>query len=126
MLRKLLTIGLTWAVFALPASAQTDFETQARAAYVLDLGTDTVLLEKQADVALPPASMSKLMTLLMLFEALRDNPNITLDTEFGVSTKARQMGGSTMFLNERDRPRAEDLIKGIIVQSGNDATVPKI
>ena len=104
-------------------SAQAAFETQARAAYVVDLTTDTVLLEKQADVALPPASMSKLMTLFMLFEALRDNPNVTLDTRFGVSTRARQMGGSTMFLNERDRPTAEELIQGIIVQSGNDATV---
>lgn len=99
------------------------FETQARAAYVLDLGTGTVLLEKQPDVALPPASMSKLMTLFMLFEALRDNPNVTMETRFGVSTKAREMGGSTMFLNERDRPTVEELIQGIIVQSGNDATV---
>ncbi|MEV8466415.1 D-alanyl-D-alanine carboxypeptidase family protein [Fluviibacterium sp. DFM31] len=123
MLRAFVTTGLTLALLALPAAAQTAFETQARAAYVVDLGTDTVLLEKQPDIALPPASMSKLMTLLMLFEALRDNPNVTLDTRFGVSTKARQMGGSTMFLNERDRPSSDELIKGIIVQSGNDATV---
>jgi D-alanyl-D-alanine carboxypeptidase (penicillin-binding protein 5/6) len=99
------------------------FETQARAAYVIDLTTNTVLLERDADEPLPPASMSKLMTLLMLFEAVRDNPNISLDTRFGVSTKAREMGGSTMFLNERDRPTVEELIQGIIVQSGNDATV---
>lgn len=123
MRRILLSISLFLAMIAPPASAQTDFDTMAQAAYILDLGTDTVLLEKQADIALPPASMSKLMTLLMMFEALRDNPNITLDTRFGVSTKAREMGGSTMFLNERDRPTAEELIKGIIVQSGNDATV---
>ena len=66
--------------------------------------------------------MSKLMTLYMLFEALRDG-RVTLDTTFGVSTKARQMGGSTMFLDETDRPTVESLIKGIIVQSGNDACV---
>ncbi len=66
--------------------------------------------------------MSKLMTLFMLFEALRDG-RVTLDTTFGVSTKARQMGGSTMFLDETDRPTVESLIKGIIVQSGNDACV---
>jgi D-alanyl-D-alanine carboxypeptidase (penicillin-binding protein 5/6) len=108
---------------ALPATAQSDFETRAGTAYVLDLNTGTVLLNKNGTEPQPPASMSKLMTLLMLFEAVRDNPNITLDTRFQVSTKARQMGGSTMFLNERDRPTAEELIKGIIVQSGNDATV---
>lgn len=108
---------------ALPAAAQAVYETQAGAAYVVDLGTGTVLLEKNADQPLPPASMSKLMTVYMLFEALRDNPNVTMETRFGVSTKARQMGGSTMFLNERDRPTVEELIQGIIVQSGNDATV---
>jgi len=109
------------ALVALPARA--DFETQASGAYVFDVTTGTTLLEKNADLPLPPASMSKLMTLLMLFEAIRDNPTITLDTEFSVSTKAREMAGSTMFLNERDKPTAEELIKGIIVQSGNDATV---
>jgi D-alanyl-D-alanine carboxypeptidase (penicillin-binding protein 5/6) len=59
----------------------------------------------------------------MLFEALEKNPAVTLDTTFRVSARAMAKGGSTMFLNERDRPTAEDLIKGIIVQSGNDATV---
>ncbi len=103
--------------------ARAAFETQAGAAYVLDVSTDTVLLEKNADTPLPPASMSKLMTLYMLFEALRDNPNVSLDTRFPVSTRARNMGGSTMFLNERDRPTVEELIRGIVVQSGNDATV---
>jgi len=111
------------ALAAPPATAQGGFDTRAETAYVVDLNTGTVLLDKNGTRPQPPASMSKLMTLLMLFEAVRDNPNITLDTRFQVSTKARQMGGSTMFLNERDRPTAEELIKGIIVQSGNDATV---
>ena len=71
---------------------------------------------------LPPASMSKLMTLYMLFEALRDG-RVTMDTQFAVSTRAREMGGSTMFLNELDRPTVEELIQGIVVSSGNDATV---
>ena len=99
------------------------FETRATAAYVVDLKTGTVLLEKQADVPLPPASMSKLKTLNMLFEALRTNENVSLDTRFGVSTRAAAMGGSTMFLDTRDRPTVEELIQGIIVQSGNDACV---
>ena len=121
MIRLLLPLALVGALVSAPAKAE--FETEATSAYVVDLTTDTVLLSKNADVPLPPASMSKLMTLYMLFEALRDNPNVSLDTRFGVSTRAREMGGSTMFLNERDRPTVDDLIHGIIVQSGNDATV---
>ncbi len=102
-----------------PASA---FETQARAAFVYDVTTDTVLLEQNADVPIPPASMSKLMTLNMLFEALKDG-RVSMDTRFGVSSRAKNMGGSTMFLNENDRPTVEELIQGIIVLSGNDACV---
>lgn len=106
-------------VVALPAQA---FETQATGAWVYDVTTHTVLLDKNADQPLPPASMSKLMTLNMLFEALRDG-RVTLETTFAVSTKARQIGGSTMFLNEQDRPSVNDLIHGIIINSGNDACI---
>ena len=106
-------------VIALPAQA---FETRAAAAWVYDLTTGTVLLEKNADQPLPPASMSKLMTLNLLFEALRDG-RVTLDTPFAVSARAKAMTGSTMFLNEMDRPTVNDLIHGIIINSGNDATV---
>ncbi len=98
------------------------FETRATAAWVYDMATQTVLMDKNADQPLPPASMSKLMTLNMLFEALRDG-RVTMDTEFTVSTRAKNMGGSTMFLNERDRPTTRDLIHGIIINSGNDACV---
>lgn len=105
-----------------PEPARAAFETQATSAWLYDVETDTVLFEKNAEIPKPPASMSKLMTLYMLFEALRDG-RVTLDTTFSVSTKARQMGGSTMFLDETDRPSVESLIKGIIVQSGNDACI---
>ena len=66
--------------------------------------------------------MSKIMTLYMLFEAIKDG-RVTLETEFRVSDRAHAMGGSTMFLDQLDRPKVDDLIKGIIVQSGNDACV---
>ncbi|WBU55873.1 D-alanyl-D-alanine carboxypeptidase family protein [Paracoccus sediminicola] len=111
------------AIFALLLPIQAlAFETNARTAWVYDVGTGTVLLEKNADQAVPPASMSKLMTVYMLFEAVRDG-RLQMDTRLPVSTKARQMAGSTMFLNEQDRPTVEELIKGIIVLSGNDACV---
>ena len=115
-LAALIVLALT---VALPARA---FETRAKAAWVYDVSTGTVLLEKNAHEKLPPASMSKLMTVNMLFEALRDG-RVNLDDRFPVSSHAKSMQGSTMFLNETDRPTVEELIKGIVVLSGNDACV---
>ena len=103
----------------LPASVQA-FETKARAAYIVDVTTNTVLLEKNAREPLPPASMSKLMTLYVAFEAIREG-RLTLDERLPVSQHAMSYGGSTMFLNTQDKVRVEDLLRGIIVLSGNDA-----
>jgi D-alanyl-D-alanine carboxypeptidase (penicillin-binding protein 5/6) len=103
---------------AVPAHA---FDTTAKSAIVLDVGTNQTLMEKNADMALPPASMSKLMTLNMVFEALEEG-RLSLDTVVPVSTHAASYRGSTMFLNTRDRVRIEDLIRGVIVLSGNDAS----
>jgi D-alanyl-D-alanine carboxypeptidase (penicillin-binding protein 5/6) len=114
--------GLVAAVLLAALSPALAFETNARAAWVYDLTTNTVLLEKNAHEPMPPASMSKLMTVNMLFEALRDG-RVTLDEQFAVSSHAKSMQGSTMFLNEQDRPTVEDLIRGMIVLSGNDACV---
>jgi D-alanyl-D-alanine carboxypeptidase (penicillin-binding protein 5/6) len=114
---SIFTLGM--AVLALPAHA---FDTSARAAYVMDQTTGTVLLSKDADQPLPPASMSKLMTLYVAFEALRDG-RLTLQETLPVSEHAMSYGGSTMFLNTQDRVSVEDLIRGIIVLSGNDACV---
>lgn len=119
---KSLRFFLVLAVCAPLSALAAPFETRATSAYVYDMTTGTVLFAKDADAPLPPASMSKLMTLYMLFDALRDG-RVSLDEEFAVSTKAKNMGGSTMFLNELDRPTAKELIQGIIVSSGNDATV---
>lgn len=102
----------------LPLRAQ--FDTRATAAYVIDHSTGTVLLTKDADLPLPPASMSKLMTLNMVFEALKDG-RLRLDDKLPVSQHAMDYQGSTMFLNTSDRVRVEDLIRGVIVLSGNDA-----
>lgn len=104
---------------AVPALA---LDTKARSAMVMDYTTGTVLLEKNADEALPPASMSKLMTLNMVFEALEDG-RLSLDDTLPVSEHAMSYGGSTMFLTTRDRVSVEDLIRGVIVLSGNDACV---
>jgi len=104
-----------------PLLAQA-FETRAAAAYVLDQTTGTVLLEKNADTPLPPASMSKLMTLYMAFEAVADG-RLQIDERLPVSQHAMSFGGSTMFLDTTDRVSVEDLLRGIVVLSGNDACV---
>ena len=122
ILRRLAAAATTAAVTLAAVPALAGFETRATSAFVLDFNTGAVLLSKNADESLPPASMSKLMTLYMLFEAIEDG-RIAPDTPFSVSTRAREMGGSRMFVEERHRPTAEDLIRGIAVLSGNDATV---
>jgi serine-type D-Ala-D-Ala carboxypeptidase (penicillin-binding protein 5/6) len=120
---RLLSAALIWTtLICAPAQA---FETRATSAWVYDVATDTVLMDKNGDVAVPPASMSKLMTVNMLFEALKDG-RVTMDTTFGVSDHAMsftEAGGSTMFLQKGDRPTVHDLIRGMIVNSGNDACV---
>jgi D-alanyl-D-alanine carboxypeptidase (penicillin-binding protein 5/6) len=108
------------AAAALIATQAPAFDTAARAAFVLDQTTGTVLLAKNADEALPPASMSKLMTLYIAFEAIRDG-RLQLDERLPVSQHAQSYGGSTMFLDTTDRVKVEDLLRGIIVLSGNDA-----
>ena len=107
---------------ALAPLAARAFETQAREALVLDHDTGMVLFAKDADTPMPPASMSKLMTLYMLFEAIRDG-RVKLDTQFSVSPTAQAMGGSRMFVEAGTSVPVEALIHGIIVQSGNDACV---
>lgn len=117
-------LKLTFSALALLASSVSAqaFDTRAKAAYVMDYNTGTVLMAKDADQPLPPASMSKLMTLYMAFEAI-ENGILDLDQMLPVSAAAQQYGGSTLFLKAGERVRVEDLIRGIIVLSGNDACV---
>ncbi len=115
------TLICTFLTFMLAPLVAQAFETSAKSAIVYDVATGQTLMEKNADMALPPASMSKLMTLNMVFEALEDG-RMTLDEEIIVSSKASAYGGSTMFLQTGDRVRVEDLIRGVIVLSGNDAS----
>jgi len=96
------------------------FDTKARAAYVIDQTSGTILLSKNSDLPLPPASMSKLMTLYMTFEFIEAG-RLGLDEKLPVSKNAANYTGSTMFLNPTDRVAVEDLLRGIIVLSGNDA-----
>lgn len=118
------TRSLTAGAFALCATLVQGqaLETNARAAYVYDQTTGTVLLAKNASAPLPPASMSKLMTIYMAFEAIADG-RMSVDDILPVSTHAASFGGSSMFLDTTDRVSVEDLLRGVIVLSGNDASV---
>jgi D-alanyl-D-alanine carboxypeptidase (penicillin-binding protein 5/6) len=97
-------------------------DTNAQQAMMIDYRTGAVLLAKNADELMAPSSMSKLMTIYLLFDALKRGA-VKLDDSFAVSEKAWRMGGSKMFVKVGDRVRVEDLIRGIIIQSGNDACV---
>jgi len=121
MLRwSILTLAL---LIAAPPPAQAEqFATEARNAILVDMTSGAVLMEKDADVAVPPASMSKLMTVVMVFEALASG-RLSMDDEFVVSEKAWKKGGSKMFVKVGDRISISDLLRGIIVQSGNDASI---
>jgi D-alanyl-D-alanine carboxypeptidase (penicillin-binding protein 5/6) len=108
--------GSAWAATTPP------FDVLAREAYLLDLSTNTVLYEKNADAIMPPASMSKLMTVYMVFEALA-NGEFALEDTFPVSEKAWRMQGSKMFVGLNEDITIADLLRGVIVQSGNDACI---
>ena len=115
-----LGFGVLWAAACLIGAPSQAFETRARAAVIYDQSTSTVLMEKDADRLLPPASMSKLMTLYMAFDFIKSG-QLQLDEKLPVSEHAAAYGGSTMFLDTTDRVSVEDLLMGIIVLSGNDA-----
>jgi serine-type D-Ala-D-Ala carboxypeptidase (penicillin-binding protein 5/6) len=106
---------------ALPPS-QIGIGTLARQAFMVDPQTSTVLLFKDADKPMPPSSMAKEMTIYILFEELTAG-RIKLDTKFRVSERARNMGGSRMFVELGSEVSVEELIRGMIVLSGNDACV---
>lgn len=103
------------------------FETTAQNAILVDYQTGAYLYAKDADEKVPPASMSKLMTLYVIFDKLRSGA-LSLDDQFKVSENAWRKGGaasggSTMFLKIGEEVSVEDLLHGIIVQSGNDACI---
>ena len=97
-------------------------ETDAKQAIVIEFDTGAVLYHKDADSIMFPASMTKMMTAYLLFERLK-NGSLSLEDTFRVSEKAWRKGGSKMFVKVGDRVSVEDLIRGIVVQSGNDATI---
>ena len=120
-------LSLLWVVLFVAAELAAArpawaLETPARQAILVEDSTGTVLLEKNADEPMPPSSMSKIMTAYMVFDRLAEG-GLSLDDTFLVSEKAWRKGGSKMFVEVGKRVSVEDLLRGIIVQSGNDACI---
>lgn len=120
---RLSLLTFLFLAFVTPAFAQTTpLETVAKQAYIIDAETGQVLFDKNGDEKMPTSSMSKTMTMYMVFEALK-NGKLTLDQELLVSENAWRMQGSKMFVPIGGMVKVEDLIRGVIIQSGNDATI---
>lgn len=121
-----LLIGASMFFFPFPAAAAatapTELAPQAVSALLMEASTGTVLYEKNAHEKLPPASITKIMTMLLIMEALQEG-RITLDEMVQVSEHAASMGGSQIFLEPGEQMSVRDLLKGIAVASGNDASV---
>ncbi|MDI9512366.1 MAG: D-alanyl-D-alanine carboxypeptidase family protein [Eubacteriales bacterium] len=123
--RKFVSILVLTLFLLAPAfnvSADYEFESIAPAAYLMEASTGRVLYEKDADTALNPASITKIMTLLLGFEAL-ENGNVGWDDLVHISEKAWRTGGSTMFLEVGTKVPYGDIITGISVASANDGCV---
>ncbi|MEM8833215.1 MAG: D-alanyl-D-alanine carboxypeptidase family protein [Pseudomonadota bacterium] len=117
MIRTLLFLFVAFAFT--PAYA---LETKAKQAYVVDFTTGQTLLSKNADERMPTSSMSKVMTTYTVLDAIKSG-KISMDTKFVISKKASEKGGSKMFIAEGTSVSVEDLLRGVIIQSGNDATI---
>ena len=97
-------------------------DTKASEAIVYDYNTQEVIFEKEADKLIYPASMTKIMTAYVVFDRI-NNTSLSIDDRCTVSPKAYRMGGSRSFLEINDKVSISDLLRGIIIQSGNDASV---
>ncbi|MBQ9744907.1 MAG: D-alanyl-D-alanine carboxypeptidase [Clostridia bacterium] len=108
-------------VYAMDVNSN-ELEINAKSVVLMDANTGTVLYEKNKDEKLPPASVTKIMTLLLVFEAL-DEGRIKLDDMVTVSENAASMGGSQIFLEPGEQMCVEDLIKSVVIASANDGAV---
>ncbi len=117
----ILVLLVVFSVFCLPLSAaEFTEEISAKSAILMDAATGKVLFEYNADEALPPASVTKIMTLLLVFEAL-DGGTLALTDMVTTSETAASMGGTQIFLEVGEQMCVEDLIKSVVISSANDA-----
>ncbi len=124
-MKKIFKLILLFAVFINPTAKSDEFDVKAKTAILQDYLSGKILYEKDADLSIYPASMTKIMTSIIAFEQIK-NGDLSLDDEFLISENAwrlSQSGYSSMFIMVGDSVSVEDLLRGIIVASGNDACV---
>lgn len=122
-MKKCFVLFLCLFLLPLPVRADTPaLNPNAKAALLMEATTGQILFEKNMHAPLPPASVTKVMTMLLTMEAI-DSGQITYDTVVTASENAKRMGGSTIFLDTGEKMTVHDLLKGIAVASGNDACV---
>lgn len=120
-MKKIIFCLITLLIFTNIVQAE-DLAPNAKSALIMEYSTGQIVYEKNSNEKLPPASMTKVMTLLLTMEAI-DNGRIDLDDSVPISEKASSMGGSQMFLEANSNVRLEELIKGASIASANDAAV---
>ena len=124
-MKKLLPLFLCFLLLLCPFSAfaeNTALELSAKSAILIEPKTNTILFEKASHEKLPPASVTKIMTMLLVMEGL-DSGQFTLDDMVRTSALAASMGGSQVFLEENEEMSVNDMLKAVSVASGNDAAV---
>ncbi|MDU3801551.1 D-alanyl-D-alanine carboxypeptidase family protein [Paraclostridium bifermentans] len=115
-------MSFSFTAFADDKKANTSMELSSKSAILMDVGSGQILFEKNSHEKLPPASVTKVMTMLLAVEAL-DSGKIKLDDQVQISERASEMGGSQIFLEPGETQKVDDLLKGIAVASANDACV---
>ena len=118
------TFSYTELLLELSVRAEEDIVPNAKSAILIEASTGKVLYEKNIDEKYAPASMTKMMSLLLIMENI-DNRNLKMDEVIKVSKNASSMGGSQIFLQENEEMTVEDLLKGITIGSANDVVVTK-
>lgn len=120
---KHILLAFSFLVLFIGANANAqNFQTAAKQAILMDYDTGAILYQKNAFEQMPTSSMSKVMTAYMVFDAIKKG-KLSLDDSFTVSEKAWKKGGSKMFVEVGKEVKVEDLLRGVIIQSGNDATI---
>ena len=114
--------AVVWIFGLAYSSSAVAYDTSAKHAFLIDFDTNQVLFEKNADVLMPPASMSKIMTAYLAFEEIKSG-RLKLEDKILISENAWRKGGSKMFVQVNDEVAVSDILRGIIVQSGNDAAI---
>ncbi len=122
-MKKILFVFLILvSLFIIPVKAEEQMASNAKSAILIEASTGTILFEKSSNEKFAPASMTKMMSLLIIMENI-DNGNLKMDEIVKASKHAASMGGSQIYLEENEEMKVEDMLKGITIGSANELVV---